>query len=117
MAQYGLVTAVAVLLGVAFTADLLKLRPVDPYYCYVVHQRKDGSCPPGYRSEKDVFTNMPPRFTEADGSKEYGCIDLRRPDEIDPKSRAGVGLGKAQCTDFLRPGEKEADWARYVIVN
>jgi hypothetical protein len=58
----------------------------DPYDCYIVHQLKDGSCPPNYQSEKDILgPNAPPRFTEPDGRKEYSCMDIRAPDIIDPR--------------------------------
>jgi hypothetical protein len=68
----------------------------DPYRCYIVHHRKDGTCPPGYISGIP-FSNY---FIEPDGTRQYACLDLRNPN--------GVGLGKDLCVDFLRPGEKGA---------
>jgi hypothetical protein len=117
LVPYALLTAVGIVLAIAFLADHLKPRP-DPYGCVIVHQRKDGSCPPDYISEKELFKEeaLPgqanqvysPHFTEADGTKEDACMDLRR-------STKGVGLEKELCTDFLRPGEKEGDsWLYHV---
>jgi hypothetical protein len=101
-APYGLVTAAGIVLAIPFVATDNLFMPTDPYPCYIVHQLKDGSCPAGYVSEKGLFSgrNCPPRFTEPDGRQEYACMDIRGP---------GIGLYKAQCTDFLRRGEKEDD--------
>src|SRR5437868_7515329 len=73
-AKYGLVTAAVMLLAVfLIKGHLYKPMPIDPYHCYIVHQRKDGSCPPNYRSEKEVLSpfsgagSITPRFTEPDG--------------------------------------------------
>ena len=54
-------------------------RHHDPYHCYIVHQRKDGSCPPGYISGIP-FSNY---FIEPDGTREYACLDLHSPAAID----------------------------------
>jgi hypothetical protein len=120
-----LLTVVAIVIVVAF-AWPINARQHDPYRCVIVHQRKDGSCPPGYVSEKEIFEGhdlngvYSPHFTEADGSKEYACMDLRAPDIIDERTHVhlGVGLAKEQCTDFLRPGEKGDDsWIHSVTWN
>jgi hypothetical protein len=122
-APYGLVTAVGIVLAIPFVATDNLFMPTKPRRCYIVHQLKDGSCPAGYVSEREIFSsssNCPPRFTEADGRKEYACMDVRAPDIIDEKTHThlGVGLEKEPCTDFLRRGEKENDTCtRYVIWN
>jgi hypothetical protein len=112
LGKYVLVTAVGILVAIPFVATDNLFIPSDPYHCYIVHQLKNGSCPTGYVPERDPRpgSNCPPRFTEADGRKEYACIDTRSP---------GVGLYKEQCTDFLRRGEKEDDTCtpRYLIWN
>jgi len=92
-----LLTAIAIVIVFAWPHH-------DPYHCYIVHQRKDGSCPPGYISGIPVSNY----FIEPDGTRQYACLDLRRSSEIDKNNPGGVGLGKDLCVDFLRPGEQGA---------
>ncbi len=81
----------------------------NPTRCYIVHQRKDGSCPRGYISQTQIFFGPDKLFfTEADGTGQYACFDIRPPAVIDKNNQNGVGLGKDLCVDFLRPGEKSA---------
>ena len=84
-----LLTAIAILIVTVFAWP----HP-NPYRCYIVHQRKDGSCPRGYVRQDQIVIEgqtLAPYFTEADGTGEYACLDLRRPSEIDPRNPDGVG--------------------------
>jgi len=102
-----LLTVTAIVIVIVFVWPHL-----DPYHCYIVHQRKDGSCPRGYIHQNQIGLGEGkpgnPFFTEPDGTGQYACFDLRTPAEIDKNNPGGVGLGKDLCVDFLRPGEKSA---------
>jgi hypothetical protein len=61
------------------------LRRKSATECAIIHEPASG-CPPDYRKE------IKPRFTEADGSKQYACVS---PDPA-----------KGECVDAINPGER-----------
>lgn len=61
-------------------------RRIASPHCAVIHMPRSGVCPAGYTKERA------PRFTEKDGSKEFGCASM------DPS--------KQGCVDELRSGEQ-----------